>query len=548
MTAGASLAIFVASDANLEDALPFLEAFRRVNPRSPLLLIPRDPGCATLSAFRETYGFGILDRDFGEIDLLETIRFGNAAEGRLRAIAAFDLAGPPRIVLDVTRRPADLACLNLVDTATSVVLQPSGGAAFSFALSGPRLGTSVLIQVLRDNLVECMMTNDVLEMLGVGLAALGVRRGMMDVGNAVPPRIIPSDRPVLIVKLMESDADLANLDNGGVYRRVPATILGAAPSVAAAQAAQARFDTVRPPPAMVARLRDVTVHQRGIVMDGEGRVIRESLLNVDADAQVARLRRRPVHRRHADGPLVLLKQTWDSNYGHWLVESLPRLGLVAECHDLSDCRVLIGNDRGRIGAVYRDSLALCGVDPSRIVAAPDETLFCHDLIYPAPLTVQPWVKAPRVIAFLRALAGRVPAGAPGPGRLYVSRGVAARRRLRNEAALLPELLARGYFVVEPQNLDFVEQVRMFRDATHVVGNLGAGLANLAFAPRGVRLLALTSRFMQDDFFWDLVSHRGGSYISLHGTGDDPVDAMQADFDIDPGAFARVMEGFDRKRL
>ena len=166
--------------------------------------------------------------------------------------------------------------------------------------------------------------------------------------------------------------------------------------------------------------------------------------------------------------------------------------------------------------VYIDSLALFGIPPEHIVFTSDAPIRVEQLLYPAPLTVQPWIKAPLAVHVLEKLARPLETWNPAIARherLYVSRNRAGRRRLFNEDELVALLTARGCLPICPEQLSLYDQIATFSQARRVIGNLGGALSNLAFAPRGVRLLALTSQFMQDDFFWDLVSHKAGRYVS-----------------------------------
>jgi capsular polysaccharide biosynthesis protein len=54
----------------------------------------------------------------------------------------------------------------------------------------------------------------------------------------------------------------------------------------------------------------------------------------------------------------------------------------------------------------------------------------------------------------------------------------------NEAELRSQLEADGYAVVVPGALGVMEQIALFRDASLIVGQHGAALTNLLFAPRG----------------------------------------------------------------
>jgi len=354
--------------------------------------------------------------------------------------------------------------------------------------------------------------------------------------------------------IREAADSIVELDNGGDYYRYAGKIINAPAEIIPGHECQIEL-LVQPPAALVANLRDVTVYSRCVLMTAQGQVIRESLINSEYGA--------PPLRWQEDGRLaledapppakfpvplgkkiVLLKQLWDGNYGHWVVESLPRVAMIAEVYDLADCCFLVGAESGGIARVYRESLKLSGVPEQNILPAPDTGFMFDELIYPTPITYQPWVKAKRAITFLETFGTRVPDGVAHISRIYVARRPGEQRQLLNEPEIIARLVAAGYVVVTPGLLDFAVQVQIFRHAKFVVGILGAGLTNIVFAPKGLNLLALTSEYMQDDFFWDLTCHKEGRYISLHGKATDPGAGMQSDFTIDMAAFEDCFQAFD----
>ena len=81
---------------------------------------------------------------------------------------------------------------------------------------------------------------------------------------------------------------------------------------------------------MIGRIKDALVINRGIIIDQHGRIIAESLINYDNDElfdkevvpayDSAVLSKEFIPLPDNKGPYVILKQTWDANYGHWLIE------------------------------------------------------------------------------------------------------------------------------------------------------------------------------------------------------------------------------------
>ncbi len=246
-----------------------------------------------------------------------------------------------------------------------------------------------------------------------------------------------------------------------------------------------------------------------------------------------------------EGRAAILSQCGDENYGHWLVESLPRLLLIERAYDISALKIILIDRNDKINNVYVQSLAFLGVNPANIVWYKDLARVDR-VIYASPVTIHPWIKSRICVEALERIAQAVASdGMSQHKKIYISRNVdSPNRKMMNDAEIIEIVRRRGYEIVNCGNLTFEEQVRMFSGATHIVGNLGAGFTNLAFSPRGVRILALMSPLMEDDFFYDLVSLKEGHYWAIHGDGCGLRQDYRDDFTINPERFSVIFAQFD----
>ena len=305
-------------------------------------------------------------------------------------------------------------------------------------------------------------------------------------------------------------------------------------------------------------LIDNAVTCGGLVFSSDWRLAKESLINRNQEDEFLGITRRgkdelafdPGFYTRRDVRLdrcVLLKQHWDPNYGHWLIEGLPRIAPAVAAADCDDFAVIVTNTNRQMMQVYADSLKWFGIRPQQLRFMHNEIVEAGQLIYPTPLTVQPWIKAPAIVAILEGLADRVGAAHPGPApkKIFINRAPSSRRQLTNADEVRAFFLDRGYTQVTPHQLTFDQQVAAFREATHVAGVLGAECVNFVFSPRGVNFLGLAPQAMQDDFFWDLASLKGGDYFCVHGAPVDPSDGMNAAFAVEPGLLREVCDLYDK---
>jgi capsular polysaccharide biosynthesis protein len=144
---------------------------------------------------------------------------------------------------------------------------------------------------------------------------------------------------------------------------------------------------------------------------------------------------------------------------------------------------------------------------------------------------------------LREVARRVLALAPtgtGSRRVYLSRGNATRRRLTNEVDVVAVLERHGFEPVKIDGSDPAEQIRVVRDADHLVGLHGAELTNLMFLRPGARMLELRHpNQLFNDAYVRLAAQMGVRYGDFRcsfapGSITDGWDVNFADLVADPG--------------
>ncbi len=107
--------------------------------------------------------------------------------------------------------------------------------------------------------------------------------------------------------------------------------------------------------------------------------------------------------------------------------------------------------------------------------------------------------------------------AHSPERIYISRRSTKKRRLVNEAELEAQLSARGFKIIQPEQLSVAEQSSMFRRARCVVAPHGAGLTNLIFCPEGTHLIEIKApQYYKPPCFQNLAAARGFAYSRITG--------------------------------
>jgi capsular polysaccharide biosynthesis protein len=200
---------------------------------------------------------------------------------------------------------------------------------------------------------------------------------------------------------------------------------------------------------------------------------------------------RPIHPPRMRAATVFL--TWGGvfNYGHFLLDCLPTLALVADRKLLRAypavtphlnqwqrnlVQLLIGPELvGRDGVIREVGSPIVRVDDCLFTNCMDH--FLHNPNAPLDRVRQ-----------------RILERAPppqGPRRVYLSRRGDKKREMVNEAELEAALAERGFTIVQPERFTPADQIALLRGAEVVVAPAGAGLANCLFLQPGCKVFEIT---------------------------------------------------------
>jgi len=248
--------------------------------------------------------------------------------------------------------------------------------------------------------------------------------------------------------------------------------------------------------------------------------------------------------RRLRGTSALVGAVGHANFYHWMLDMLPRIGLLAEAAraDAAFARV----DRWIVPAtrlaVARELLARAGVPPERVESIRrGDQVACDQLVVtsaPAPIC-EP---TPRSAAYLRGVFGARQTSERGAERrIYLARR--GRRKIANEADIAPILARFGFETVAMEGLELAAQVAAVRGAGVVVAPHGAALAHLVHVTEGGTLVELLPPRISNPSFFMLAGACGLRYAAIRGCEDrasrgQPAGA--ADFTVDTADLERVL--------
>lgn len=240
-----------------------------------------------------------------------------------------------------------------------------------------------------------------------------------------------------------------------------------------------------------------------------------------------------------DAPTIFIFKAGSANYGHILVEMLPKLENVFQLFD-EPMRVLVPPLPGSLVGQLHDLLAR--LYPGKFIVQPMHApiMRVRELIYPGPVSRHNARKSRTLSRFADRVRDLVTPASPA--RLYVSREGHTNRRMTNEAEVRACFETYGFRAVRPEVLTLLRQAELFASATHVAGPLGAGLSNIVFA--GPRLdVFMIDPSLNDFFFWDLACLRGQHFTWYFSSpvARFEVDRLHTDYSVPVAPLRETLE-------
>lgn len=359
----------------------------------------------------------------------------------------------------------------------------------------------------------------------------------------------------LFKEVTHKDIQSFELDAGdsALYARIEPEIYGASEEVFKKTIEVYRYGMQSVFQPKVVGIKNATVVGRGIIL-ADFSVLSESLTHYARKPELAGLLRDYHSKTWAmknqteiseiinEDNCVLLKMNSDGNYGHWIVEALPRIDLIKKTVGLENCKFIISYITGPMRNVYLDSLHKMGVRQDQLIVTPEIPLLVKNLLYPLPMTTHPWVKHPDIFKSAHTLTNAIVRNKKSFcfDKIFVRRSNGYRRVLENESEIAQIASEYGFIDFWPERASFEEQVKVFSSANFVVGNLGATVANMIYSPSELVFIGFAPEDMYDDFFWDIICHKKGRYISLHGTSLIPGD-RNSNFHVDFNNFREILD-------
>ncbi len=192
----------------------------------------------------------------------------------------------------------------------------------------------------------------------------------------------------------------------------------------------------------------------------------------------------------------------NKNYFHWMFDVLPRIGLYTKAFNLKDLNFLLVPDNSK--NFQRETLKLLNFDQKKILSSVSyrhifsENLFvtqhpyCLDNFDKDELNMPIWISKWLKKSFLN----KINEAKKFPSKIYIDRRDSdyhEQRTIVNEDEIINFLKKKDFTPIQLSKYSFIDQVKLFRDANHVVGLHGAGFSNIVFCKDNTNILEFRTK-------------------------------------------------------
>lgn len=206
--------------------------------------------------------------------------------------------------------------------------------------------------------------------------------------------------------------------------------------------------------------------------------------------------------------LVLAVSAGDTFYWHWMIESLPKYGLIENLKKTyQNYDYVLVNEMLR--PFHEQTLNILGIPTEKLLFLSDNTHYSFDMIdVPSQVRNNPWV-----IHYLRNRFLLNKQSVTPDLNIYVSRQKARWRKIDNEDELFRLLEEKyGFIKVLFEDMSVNEQIELALRTRNTVSLVGSNQVNMIFYPPGANIVEIQPSGLANVVYW-VVSEQCGHHYS-----------------------------------
>ena len=201
----------------------------------------------------------------------------------------------------------------------------------------------------------------------------------------------------------------------------------------------------------------------------------------------------------------ILTNPWSNNFWHWTVDTLTQLEGVEYYQQQTGIKpkLIVENN---LRSWQRDSLKLLGYEEKDLIIWQNFRRTVNKLIVPSfrrsydrlhgeiSVTACQWLRQKMLNNIFQLESDRLSFST----KIFISRRKALGRRINNENEVIQSLEPLGFKVYILEEMNYLQQVKLFAQAKIIVAPHGAGLTNLIFADKPI-ILELFGAYVGREF-------------------------------------------------
>jgi hypothetical protein len=248
-------------------------------------------------------------------------------------------------------------------------------------------------------------------------------------------------------------------------------------------------------------------------------------------------------------PTLLCTNEGFHNWGHFLVEDLPRIVAFIRAKKTAQVRLVLTKSTEIVPELdLQKKNLLESLFPKKQIlfefAPRNVKYFFEKVSYVTPSAMHAWYHAPEFFEIIQTQLSMHHVVPKNRNRkLFVLRR--GNRLLESDslAALTPEMQARGFEVVCPEDFSGYEQAQLFASANEIVGLMGAAMANTIFCSKDTKVTYLSPENWINIFYWDLANIFERDFRAYYGTSipDATIHPDRLNYSIDVAKFLKFLD-------